>query len=81
MVRPHRIYRGNQPDLRRRLKMRRLLEDGHSIEQVAADLQYANVQSAKVMAHRWGLNTLRLESYIARGYGRTFVSQEYRQSK
>ncbi len=47
----------------RRSTMKRLLEAGIPLEDVAKQLGYANRASALVMATRWGLNILRPESF------------------
>lgn len=50
------------PDPERRAAMEGMLRAGASLDEVATELGYANSRSALVLAHRWGLHTLRRES-------------------
>ncbi len=54
-------------DLSKREEMKRLILAGTDLETIASQLGYASGRAALVMATRWGLNTLRPESYIYKG--------------
>jgi len=76
MAKPRRQYRGSgEPDLYRRIAMEELLRAGYSLRAVACLLNYANAQSAAVMAHRWGLHTLRRESFYFRARRHRFKTE------
>ena len=48
----------------KRIEMERLIRSSTSLDVIAAKLGYASGRSALVMASRWGLHTLRKESYL-----------------
>lgn len=47
----------------KRKAMESMIRQGADLDAIAAELGYANSRSALVMAHRWNLHTLRVESY------------------
>jgi hypothetical protein len=67
-----------KPQLEKRAAMQRMIETGYLFEQIAQELGYLNARSAKVMAHRWGLNTLHPNSLWYRATGQPKISDPYR---
>lgn len=47
----------------KKMAMEAMIRDGADLDKIAAELGYANGKSALVMANRWGLHVLRVESY------------------
>jgi hypothetical protein len=67
MGRPIRLYRdGGKPQLAKRRRMKRLLLLGHSAEEIAPLMGYANARSVRVMIDRWGFREIYRRSYIFR---------------